>query len=230
MRILPKCVAIVAIGGRIDRVSTLTITAILWGLTATSPLYAQENRADTWYVGLGLGTSSYAKDESTSACELFALTCELDEEDFAFKLMGGYQFNPYISLEFGFADWGEVDVKQAATSADVVAFNASGIYAAVMPELPLGEHFSIFAELGMAFINTEVIVDEFGPLNALLGTGGSDDVWAPIWGLGVAGHLTHWTFRLQWERIDPDTDFDLNGVSVSAPEMDSYGLSVIYRF
>jgi opacity protein-like surface antigen len=230
MKILSKCMPSPAIGGRIDRVATLTIALILWGLTATSSLYAQENRADTWYVGLGLGTSFYSKDESTRACETFALTCELDEEDFSIKLMGGYQFNPYISLEFGFSDWGEVDVKQAATSADVVAFNANGIYAAAMPELPLGEHFSIFAELGMAFINTEVVVEEFGPLNAFLGTGGSDDVWAPIWGLGVAGHLTHWTFRLQWERIDPDSDFDLNGVPVSAPEMDVYGLSVIFRF
>lgn len=230
MRILSKCAAIVAIGGRIDRATALTITVILWGLTVSTPLHAQENRADTWYVGLGLGTSSYSKDESTRACEVFALTCELDEEDFAFKLMGGYQFNPYISLEFGFSDWGEVDVKHAATGEDVVGFNASGIYVVAIPELPLGKHFSIFAELGMAYIDTEVVVAEFGPLNAILGTGGSDNVWAPIWGLGVAGHLTHWTFRLQWERIDPDTDFDLNGVRVSAPEMDVYGLSVIYRF
>ena len=41
---------------------------------------------DTWYAGLGLGLSSYSKDESTRACELLDLTCEVDEEDFAFKL------------------------------------------------------------------------------------------------------------------------------------------------
>jgi len=230
MKILSTYMGSPSIGGRVDRAAILAIALILWALTASRPLYAQENRADTWYAGLGLGVSFYDEDEGTRACELFALTCELDEEDFAIKLMGGYQFNPYISFEFGFSDWGKADVKHAATGVDVAAFNAGGIYAAAMPELPLGEHFSIFAELGMAFIDTEVVVDEFGPLNAFLGTGGSKDVWAPIWGLGIAGHLTHWTFKLDWERIDPDTDFDLNGVTVSAPEIDVYGLSVIYRF
>jgi hypothetical protein len=150
--------------------------------------------------------------------------------DFAFKLMGGYQFNPYISLEFGFNDWGEAGVNLEDLSADVMAYNASGIYAAAIPEFPLGEHFSIFAELGMALIDTEVVVVEGSPLSVFLGAGSSKDVWAPIYGFGVAGHLKHWTFRLQWERIDPDTEHDLDGVRVSAPEMDVYGLSVIYRF
>ena len=86
MKILSRCAATVAIGGRNDRITTLTIALILWGLTATSPLHAQENREDTWYAGLGLGLSSYSKDESTRACELLDLTCEVDEEDFAFKL------------------------------------------------------------------------------------------------------------------------------------------------
>jgi len=212
------------------RFTAIATTIFLWALTATSPLQAQENREDTWYAGLGLGLSSYSKDESTRACDLFDLTCELDEESFAFKLMGGYQFNPYISLEFGFNDWGEAGANVEGISADVLVYNGSGVYVAAIPELPLGEHFSIFAELGMALVDTEVAIVEGSPLHVFLGAGSSKDVWAPIYGLGVAGHLEHWTFRLQWERIDPDTDHDLNGVKVSAPEMDVYGLSVIYRF
>jgi opacity protein-like surface antigen len=212
------------------RFTAVTTTILLWALTATSPLQAQENREDTWYIGLGLGAAKYSKDESKRVCDMFDLTCEQDKDDFAFKLMGGYQFNPYISLEVGYGDWGEVGSNVEGISADVLVYNTSGIYAAAIPEIPLGEHFSIFAELGIALVDTEVAIAEGSPLHVFLGTGSSKDVWAPIYGLGVAGHLKHWTFRLQWERIDPDTEHDLNGVKVSAPEMDTYGLSVIYRF
>ena len=69
-----------------------------------------------------------------------------------------------------------------------------------------------------------------GPLDVLFGAGTSDDVLAPVYGAGVAGNLKRWTFRLQWERIDPDTDFDFGLIKIASPTLDVLGLSVIFRF
>lgn len=227
MRILKKGASTVPVVDRIGRAATLAIAALSLTLFATSPLHAEGER---WYAGLGLGLAAYSEDESNRVCDEFGLTCEQDEDDVAFKIMGGHQFNPYIAVEFGFNEWGEVGASVEGLSADILAFTASGVYVAAIPELPLGKHFSIFAELGVSLMNTEVDVVEGGPLDDLVGGGASEDVWAPIYGLGVAGHLKRWTLRLQWERIDPDTEFDFGPIKIDAPVLDALGLSVIFRF
>ena len=227
MRIWRKMAPCVAVVGRVDRAAELAVAALLLALLITGPANAEGER---WYAGLGLGLAAYSEDESNRVCDEFDLNCQQDEDDVAFKIMGGYQFNPYIPVEFGFNDWGAVGVEDPGLQVDVLAFEASGVYLAAMPELPLGKHFSIFGELGVSLINTEVEVVQGGPLDVLLGGGASEDVWAPVYGLGVAGHLKRWTFRLQWERIDPDTDFDFGPIQIAAPVLDTFGLSVIFRF
>jgi len=213
--------------GRIGRAAALVMVVVGCLALAASPLHAEGER---WYVGLGLGLAAYSEDESNAICDAFDLTCEQDEDDVSFKIMGGYQFNRYVALELGYADWGQVKAKEGALSGDVLAFAGSGFYLAAIPELPLGKHFSIFGEVGVSLMNTEVDVVQGGPLAVLLGGGASEDVWTGIYGAGVAGHLKRWTFRLQWERIDPDTEFDLGPIEIDSPVLDVVGLSVIFRF
>lgn len=227
MRIRKKMAPSVAVVGCIDRAAGLAIAALLLALFATSPLYAE---GEHWYVGGGLGLAAYSEDESNAVCSEFSLSCEQDEDSVSFKLFGGYRFNPFISVEGGFSDWGDVNVTTRVLSAEVLGFTGSGVYVAAIPELPLGKHFSIFGELGATLVDMEVRVLDAGPLGALIGGTESENVWAPVYGAGVAGNLKHWTFRLQWERIDPDTDFDFGLIKIASPTLDVLGISVIYRF
>jgi OOP family OmpA-OmpF porin len=224
MKALKTLETIVAVAGRIDLGVGLTVAAIALAMIATSPLHAAE---ESWYVGLGLGVGIYSEDESTAACDLLHLSCETDGADFAFKIMGGYQFTRNIAVEIGYSDWGGVSVNEDGL--EVLAFNSSGFSVSAIPELPLGKHFSIFAEIGMSYMTAEVQGVEGGPFDSFVG-GASEDVWAPFYGLGVAWNLKRWTFRLQWERIDPDTEFDFNDTKVGAPNLDVIGLTAIIRF
>lgn len=222
---LLNCGSKMSLAGRLAALHTLKILAVSLGLMAMNTAYAVD---DGWYLGLGLGLGAHSKNETTIACDLRDIECVADEVDIAAKLMGGYQFNRNFALEFGFADWGEATVDEAQDS--LMAFNASGVYLSVIPELPLGEYFSIFAELGVTMMNTEVKFAKDGYLHDLLGSGSSKDVWAPVYGLGVAANIKHWTIRLQWERIDPSTDHKFDDIKIAAPKLDVYGLSLIYRF
>jgi len=211
--------------GRLAPLHALKILAVSLGLMAMNTAYAVD---DGWYLGLGLGLSAHSKNETTIACDLLDIDCVADEVDIAAKLMGGYKFNRNFALEFGLSDWGEASVDEA--QATLMAFNARGVYLSAIPEVPLGDHFSIFAELGLTMMNTEVKIAKDGYLHDLLGSGSSKDVWAPVYGLGLAANIKQWTIRLQWERIDPSTDHNLNEIKISAPKLDVYGLSLIYRF
>jgi opacity protein-like surface antigen len=192
-------------------------------------LPSASHAAEHWYVGLGLGAGSYSTDEFTNACNDLGLDCSMDEVDVAVKGLGGYKFNPHISVELGYSVWGEIKANEAATGATVFAFEAKGFSLVAIPELPLSEHFSLFGELGVARVNTTTEVGAETAPAEVVGRFESDE-WAPVYGIGLAWNLRKWSFRLQWERLDVDSGLDLDGVSLASPKLDQVALSVLFRF
>ena len=72
---------------------------------------AQNNWYDNWYVGASVGQS-------------FVDELGIDDDDTAFKVFGGYQFNKYLGAELGFVDHGELEDRGNELDVDEFSFAA----------------------------------------------------------------------------------------------------------
>jgi OOP family OmpA-OmpF porin len=90
-------------------------------------------------------------------------------DDFAYKVFGGWMFNPYIGAELEYLDGGTAEDR--GVEIDVSGFNASlkGAY-------PFTDQFSVFAKVGMLFWDADVSSFEVN---------GSDDGEDFSWGVGL---------------------------------------------
>ena len=79
--------------------NTFSILAILF-LTFTLSTFAFAQQP--FYVGGGIG-QSYVEEDNVASGEDF------DEEDFAFKVLGGYRFHENFAVEANYLDFGEPD-------------------------------------------------------------------------------------------------------------------------
>lgn len=152
------------------------------------------------YVGIGLGQSTV--DICDDLKSLGATSC--DDEDNAWKLFGGYAFNPNFAIEAGWADFGEVNASDGFIDLNFqsTAFTVDGKVTA-----PLTEIFSVFAKMGVAFWKVELDVP---------GVGSADDDGQDFrFGFGGEIDFTpQFAVRAEWERNDFDgTDVDLLSAS-----------------
>lgn len=97
------------------------------------------------------------------------------DHDTAFKIYGGYQFNPVFGIEAGYADLGKAEVSAAGIT---VSGRPKSIYLAATGTLPLNDRFALFGKVGAA--SSRTTVKATGDLDskeknttALLGVGAS---------------------------------------------------------
>ena len=199
----------------------LGVASVAWAL-ASNPLSADEGRG---YGGIAVGSASYSDDELLGLCDDFRLDCTTSTSDTALKFFGGYRISPYFSVEAGYADWGEVRVEPISGAG--LSFDASGPYLAIMPGIPIGDGFTVFAELGVGFLDANLrgTVPVLGEVARV-----SDEITAPVYGFGADFHLQQVSFRLLWERIDPGETYQVEGVDVSTPVLDLYTVAIMVRF
>jgi hypothetical protein len=117
-----------------------------------------------------------------------------DEDDTAWKLYAGFDFNPVVGLEFSWVDFNEA--REPGTS-----FDTDGWGAALVLSLPLTQNFSLYGKGGQFFWNTD---------GTELGVPVSRDGDDPFWGAGAKFRLNEvLDLRLEGERYEiSDTDFD----------------------
>ena len=104
-----------------------TLFAVLIGAAAFG---AQAAEAPGFYAGAGAGQSFV--DEGT-----------YDDEDTAFSVFGGYQFNRWFGLETGYADLGQLEPGIAG-----VDLEASSAYLTAVGTVPFTDKFSGYAKAG----------------------------------------------------------------------------------
>ncbi len=116
-----------------------------------------------WYIGGQLG---YAQtDISQSDLDTFydntgfqANSIDIDDSDYAFSLMAGYQYNTYWALEGSYINLGKRSVDFSGSTEDLDAFynnvehiylqSASGLSVAVVGSWPVYEDFKLSGKLG----------------------------------------------------------------------------------
>ena len=130
----------------------LAILGLASSMALTGPALAQDMG---FYAGLSFGQSSADVDCAG------ATSC--DEEDTAWKIFGGYQFNRHLAVELGYTDLGEFSASApgASFTVEATAFEVSAV-----GMLPLGDKFSVFGRIGMYKADT----DATATLGALSGS------------------------------------------------------------
>ena len=160
--------------------------------------FAANTQADEsagYYLGASIG---WATDQVDT----------FEDSGIGFKVFGGHAFNEYLAAEFGYTDAGKL--KDSIDGVDVTV-ESSGIVAAVLGRLPLGDAFSLFAKVGYVLYDETVTVSEGGVRESEKNT--DDD---PLYGIGAELDVgERIKLRAEYELVDiPNADFDI--VSVGA--------------
>jgi OOP family OmpA-OmpF porin len=165
--------------------STLLLSATL-GVAA----FGAQAQERGFYAGAGVGQS-------------FVDEQNYDDEDTAFSVFGGYQFNKYFGLEAGYADFGKIEAEGFGPELE-----ADTAYLTAVGSLPITENFSAYAKAGFHNWNLDAelpgLVDD------------DDSGTDPTYGLGVQYRFTdHVALRGEYSRFEiDDVDADLAQLQV----------------
>jgi OOP family OmpA-OmpF porin len=164
--------------------------------------------------------------------------------DTGYKLIAGYQFNPYFGVEGGYVALGSVQsngtgtvdvapadgflpLEEFATFTDTARLRVHGWELAATGTWPLNQHWSLFGRLG-AFRSHTTLDITSNPAPPLPGDMLTEAIhesstdWTPTYGVGANySPIPHWTFRLSLNRYAHLGDssstggrFDVNLVSL----------------
>lgn len=163
------------------------LIAVLAGAAAFGAQAADKG----FYAGAGVGQS-------------FVDEGNYDDEDTAFSVFGGYQFNRYFGLEGGYADFGKLEPRGAGPELE-----ANSVYLTAVGTLPITDKFSAYAKAGFQRWDLDRAIPSV--------VGNSDDSGTdPTYGLGVQYRFTdHVALRGEYSRFEiEDTDLDLAQLQV----------------
>lgn len=129
---------------------------------------AQAQQQSGWYAGGAFGRSSVSISNSDMAATsaylgtvgVTGITTSKKENDSGFKFLVGYQLNPNISFEGGYADLGKFDAKFNGTfgggaGSATASMEATTWYGDVVFTGPISREFAVFGKLGINAIRAE---------------------------------------------------------------------------
>ncbi|MGI9308900.1 MAG: outer membrane beta-barrel protein [Gammaproteobacteria bacterium] len=130
----------------------MNIKIVLASLVAFSLAWSGSAMADAFtkdagfYVGASVGSASVEVSDSGAT---------FDEDDFAWKIFGGYQLNGWLAVEGGYVDFGAPD-----DSAQGIEVDPWGLDAFAVAGIPLGP-VRLFGKLGAVYYNADVDISGF---------------------------------------------------------------------
>lgn len=164
----------------------------------------------SWYAGLGVGRLK------ADACAPAPAAC--DEKDTAWKLFGGYQFNPYFGYELAIADMG----KRAASLAGIgtATANLRFFEMTLTGTLPLGQRLSAYGKAGI--FAWDIDYDLPPGFNGSVDSNGNDYTF----GLGLKYQFTRsLAARLEWQRYN-----DVGDAATGRFNADTFGIAALFSF
>lgn len=172
--------------------TAVLIAFAIAGLPATgmAASVVDENEAG-FFVGVGLGQT-----------KLHVTSPELDgsanASETGFKLLAGYQFNRYFSIEGSIYEPGEVSDSE---DGDSITLDTDVVQGFAVGTLPLVEgRLDVFGKVGLSYWSSALTASS-GFETAKLNDEGTDFTW----GLGVAAHITdRLTGTVQFEQTEID--------------------------
>ena len=173
--------------------SIVTLVSLTLLFILSTIVHAQQ----IFYAGGSIG-QSYVEEKNVLGDEDF------DEEDFGFKVFGGYRFHKNFAVEVDYLDFGEPDenISGVDSEIDLYAFALYGVGI-----LPLHEKFELFVKLGAAYWDADAKA-EFMGMSASDDEDGTDIAY----GLGASyAFAEQLAVRVEYEGVDVD---DLDGAEL----------------
>jgi len=177
------------------------ITSVAVVLAASAMmLFSPESKADSgWFLGGSIGQAG-VEIEDTSGIQPLTF----DEDDFAWKAFGGYNFDLTVinlAIEAGYVNLGSPsgDLLGIPVKVDVDGFDVFGVFGFNLG--PVG----IFAKAGVISWDAEISVD---------GLGDSDDGSDPAYGVGAKIAIGSIDLRAEYELFDIEDAEDVSMLSV----------------
>lgn len=184
-----------------------------------------------WYGGANIGQSTANIDEARITSGLLgsglvAGPFNLDERDGAYKIFGGYQFNPYFSVEAGYFDLGRFGFSTTTTPAGTLSgdIKIKGLNLDLVGTLPMTDKFSAFGRIGVTHARAQDSFVGSGAVNVLNPNPSSRDTNLKV-GLGLQYAFTDaLSLRAEIERYRIDDAVGNRG------DVDMASLGLVYRF
>jgi OmpA-OmpF porin, OOP family len=187
-------------------------------LLASAPAFAADDSG--FYVGAGLGSFSLQSEAISIDEGDFEIDTgrDFDGSDFAFKILGGWQWNKYIAFEAEYFD-PEIEFDGQLT----IEAETTGWILSALGIWPLGDSFNLFAKLGFVMWDVEgrgvIKVPDFDIQES--GSLGSESGTDFAWGLGGTWNFTdHMGVRAEYQQFELD---EFNNVNLASA-------SFIYKF
>lgn len=113
---------------------------------------ASAQKESGWYIGVGYGEATVEAKVQLPSEPPFVKT--IDESANSARIFGGYRFIPYLAIEGGFNDFGQIDLQSLAGVFTYDA-RADGWDVELVGILPIAkQRVELFAKLGVARVET----------------------------------------------------------------------------
>jgi Outer membrane protein beta-barrel domain len=187
----------------------ITTAALLALMGAGTAAQAADENDSGFYVGAGVGQFNVQIDDVDDTDEAIQ---KLDDDDNSWKLFGGYRFNPYLSLEAAYIDFGgPEDSFEGSGSDNHYKLDISGFAPYIIGSFPIGP-VELFAKAGYYFYDVDITADLDDPD---IDSSSSEEDF--LYGFGVgATFFEHLNARLEYEKIDSDLVDDADALWLSA--------------
>ena len=194
---------------------------LLSALTFSAGAYAR------FYIGGGGGQATFQNTERVQqACTTVGATCSVDDNDTGYKLFAGYRLGQYLSFEGGYVDLGKAKATATVPVTATASLSGSGVFVALLPQIPLGPSGAIFGRIGLAAVDAKLSAASGG--TSLSDSSGAASI---VFGGGAEFRLTNnVSIRGEWERYAFDETLNLAGVKINAPDIDLLSASLVFSF
>jgi OOP family OmpA-OmpF porin len=175
-------------------VAAMALTAISGTALAAGP----DDNERGFYLGGGVGNFNL---EINRARDIDDAVRRLDDSDTAWKVFAGYRFNPYLSLEGAYVDFGRPsDTFDAdGTSGDFTA-HLSGFSPQLIGTVPVGP-VELSAKVGVYYIDIDTSIDIDSVDEADFDTSTREEDF--MYGVGIGATLfQRLNAKLEYEWID----------------------------
>ncbi|TWX73808.1 outer membrane beta-barrel protein [Colwellia sp. C1TZA3] len=199
----------------------ITSVILTSSLIFSNVTYANESSgtsSDGFYVGASLGQSSF--DIDTEDLDLSS-NGDYDDTDVSLKMLAGYSFNQYFSLEVSYVDFGQVAVTDNYSQSSVnvavgMTSELTGFTASIIAGYPLSEEFTIYAKAGANAweADTSVRTSASG-IDFEINESETNDGTDVFVGLGLSYNFQSFSVRGEYELYDIDGS-DVGVLSVGA--------------
>jgi opacity protein-like surface antigen len=153
------------------------------------------------YVGAGLGVSRAKINDPAAAFNV-------DDEGFAWRIMGGYNFTENLSVEFGYTHFKNVGFVKKPNTNPYGKLELQALDLVLKGIIPMDYGFGLYGEAGIAYVDNKVISVGGNPSFAPL----SERRYTLTYGLGGSYDLDGCVIDLGWRRFQhrdfvPTVDF-----------------------